>query len=109
MKKNRKVLTTAALLSLLCATSAHAADWSGWWLPTNYSAHGGDIDNLFNVIYWLTMIIFILVELVMVIFLVQYRHRPGKKKALFTHGNTKLEMIWTILPAIILLVLAMFS
>jgi heme/copper-type cytochrome/quinol oxidase subunit 2 len=106
--KNWKVWTPAAVLSLLCATSAHAADWSGWWLPTNHSQHGGDIDTLFNVIFWLTMIVWIIVTAVMFTFLVKYRYRPGRK-ALFTHGNTRLEMIWTIAPAIILLLLAMWS
>ncbi len=115
MKKNWKVWSTAklgctaAILSMLCASSAHAADWSGWWLPANHSAHGGDIDDLFNVIFWLTMVIFVVVEFVMVMFLVKYRYRPERKKAVFTHGNTRLEMMWTISPAIILLVLAMFS
>src|SRR5947209_8458640 len=93
MMKNWKVWTPAAALSLLCANSAH----------------GGDIDNLFNVIFWLTMIVWIVVQSVMFVFLFKYRHRADKKKALFTHGNTRLEMVWTITPAVILLVLAMFS
>src|SRR4051812_44027586 len=80
-----------------------------WWLPTNYAKHGGDVDMLFYWIFWLTMIIFIVTELVMLVFLIQYRHRPDKKKAKFTHGNTRLEMAWTLLPAVILAVLALAS
>jgi heme/copper-type cytochrome/quinol oxidase subunit 2 len=80
-----------------------------WWLPTNYSRHGGDIDMLFYWIFWLTMIIFIVTELVLVVFLIQYRHRPEKQKAKFTHGNTRLEMTWTLAPAVILAILALAS
>jgi heme/copper-type cytochrome/quinol oxidase subunit 2 len=61
------------------------------------------MDWLFKVVFWITMVIFIAVELVLVYFAIKYRHRPEKKKGVFTHGNTRLEMIWTIIPAIILL------
>lgn len=80
-----------------------------WWLPANYSKHGVEVDMLFNWIFWITMIIFIVTEAVMVIFLIKYRQRPGKRKAHYTHGHTQLEMAWTIAPAIILAVLALAS
>lgn len=79
------------------------ATWSDWWLPPVYSSHGHDIDWLFKVVFWITMAIFIGVELVLVYFAIRYRRRPEKKKGIFTHGNTRLEMLWTIVPAIILL------
>jgi heme/copper-type cytochrome/quinol oxidase subunit 2 len=104
------------LLAFLATTfhrAALAADirggWGNWWLPPNRSTHGGDIDTLFNVIFWITMITFVLVEAVLIVFMIKYRHRPGVQKAHFTHGNTRLEMTWTITPAIILAVLALFS
>jgi heme/copper-type cytochrome/quinol oxidase subunit 2 len=93
-------------LSLLPPLLAFGKDW---WLPPNYSKHGGQVDMLFYWIFWLTMIIFIVTELVMVVFLIQYRHRPEKKKAKFTHGNTRLEMAWTLAPAVILAILALAS
>src|SRR2546423_12771928 len=52
------------------------------------------------------MVTFIAVELCLVIFLIKYRHRADKKKAHFTHGNTRLEMAWTLAPALILAGLA---
>ena len=55
--------------AVLYAPSALAADvntgWGSWWLPPNHSAHGGDIDMLFNWIFWITMVAFILVEAVL--------------------------------------------
>jgi cytochrome c oxidase subunit 2 len=106
-------LIVTAVFSLLAFASTSLAEtapgWGKWWLPPNHSTHGGDIDTLFRWIYWITMITFIGVELVLVIFLIKYRRNPNRKKAHFTHGNTRLEMAWTIAPAIILAVLALGS
>jgi heme/copper-type cytochrome/quinol oxidase subunit 2 len=55
------------------------------------------------------MVTFVLVEGVLIVFLIKYRHRPEKKKATFTHGNTRLEMCWTLAPAVILACLALAS
>ncbi|HEY7087473.1 MAG TPA: cytochrome c oxidase subunit II [Tepidisphaeraceae bacterium] len=101
-------------MTLLClAATCSAADlnpgWGKWWLPPDRSTHGPAIDSLFLWIFWITMIAFVLVELVMVIFLIRYRSRPERKKAHFTHGNPRLEMAWTIAPAIILAALALGS
>jgi len=83
-----------------------AADWK-YWLPPNYSTHGGSIDLLFVWIFWITTVIFFLVEATLVAFLIKYRDRGDGRRAIFTHGNTRLEMAWTLLPAVILIVLAL--
>jgi cytochrome c oxidase subunit 2 len=79
-----------------------------WWLPENVSTFGQDIDWLFHLIYWITMITGILVFVAMIAFLVMYRDRPGRR-ARYTHGNTTLEIVWTIVPALILVVLTFLS
>ena len=81
----------------------------GWkyWLPPQLSTHGDAIDMLFNWIFWITTIAFFLVEITLVVFLIKYRYRPDRKKGIFTHGNTRLEMAWTLAPAVILLVIAL--
>jgi cytochrome c oxidase subunit 2 len=79
-----------------------------WWLPENVSSFGRDIDWLFHLIYAITMITGILVFIAMIAFLVMYRDRPGRK-ATYTHGNTTLEIVWTVVPALILVVLTFLS
>jgi cytochrome c oxidase subunit 2 len=79
-----------------------------WWLPENASTYGGDIDYLFHLIYWITGITFVLVQVMMIVFLVQYRHRPGRR-ATYSHGNTALEIAWTIVPTLILVMLGFMS
>ena len=78
------------------------------WLPENVSTFGGEIDSLFYLIYYITAATFVLVTVLMVLFLVMYRERPGRR-ATYTHGNTSLEIIWTIIPAAILIVLSFMS
>ena len=78
------------------------------WLPENIASYGGEIDSLFYVIYYITGITFVLVVAALVVFLVMYRERPGRR-ATYTHGNSTLEMAWTIVPALILVVLTFMS
>jgi len=79
-----------------------------WWLPENVSSYGAEIDWLFHLIYAITGITALLVFGTMIVFLVMYRDRPGRK-ATYTHGNTTLEVVWTIVPALILVVLTVLS
>lgn len=103
-------LLVGIALLLIAGAPAFAADlrggWGNWWLPPDRSEHGAGIDSLFVWTFWITMVTFIAVEICLLVFLIKYRHRPDKKKAVFTHGNTKLEMTWTLLPAVILAGLA---
>jgi len=78
------------------------------WLPENIASYGGKIDSLFYLIFWITTIVFFLVQGALIVFLVKYRSRPGKK-AEYTHGNSRLEIIWTTVPSVICVVLALMS
>ena len=78
------------------------------WLPEDVSTFGPDIDSLFYLIYYITAATFILVTVLMVVFVVMYRQQKGRR-ATYTHGNTTLEIIWTIIPAAILIVLSFMS
>jgi cytochrome c oxidase subunit 2 len=79
-----------------------------WWLPENVSTFGQDIDWLFHLIYVITGITFVLVTVTFLAFLWVYRDRPGRR-ARYTHGNTTLEIVWTVVPAAILVVLTFLS
>ena len=80
------------------------------WLPDGYgggSSYAGDIDAVFRFIYWLTFAIFWLVTILMVVFLYRYHYREGDtRRATYTHGNTALELVWTIIPAIVFVFIA---
>jgi heme/copper-type cytochrome/quinol oxidase subunit 2 len=79
-----------------------------WWLPPNYSVHGRETDALFYWFFWITFVILVIVQILLVGFLLKYRRRAGRR-ATFIHGNSRVEMIWTAIPAVILAVLALGS
>jgi len=79
-----------------------------WWLPPNVSTFGQEIDWLFHLIYYITGVTFVLVFVTMLAFLIIYRDRPGRT-ARYTHGSTPLEIAWTVVPALILVILTMLS
>jgi cytochrome c oxidase subunit II len=60
------------------------------------------IDNLFWPVFWVATGVFILVEGAMVLSVFLFRDRPGRKDPRQIHGNNKLEILWTIIPAVIL-------
>lgn len=78
------------------------------WLPENISTYGADIDFLFYFIYYITTIIFLLVAGSMIYFLIKYRYNE-KRRAEYSHGNLKLEIIWTSATTLGVLILALMS
>ena len=78
------------------------------WLPENVFEETGPIDTMFNFILYLTGAVLIAVLVCMVAFMIRYRHRPGRR-AVYTHGNHGLEAVWTLIPTIIMALIAAFS
>src|SRR5947207_13925227 len=70
-----------------------------WWLPDAGSTFAGPIDTLFLAILIITGIALVVVEVGLVTFVIRYRARPGRK-AFYTHGSTRAEVIWTAIPAV---------
>jgi cytochrome c oxidase subunit 2 len=79
------------------------------WLPEDVSTFGHEIDSLFYLIYYITGVAFILVTVLMLLFLVMYRERKDGRRATYSHGNTTLEIIWTVIPAAIFIALSFMS
>lgn len=75
-----------------------------WWLPLSVSTYSGGIDDLFYIILAVTGVTFIAVSAVFIYVLFKYPAEAGRK-SLYTHGNHKLEMIWSGVPAVILILL----
>lgn len=81
------------------------------WLPEDISAAGeGDrIDGLFKAILALTGIVFIATELTLFWFMWKYDGVKHSEPVKFVHGNHALEIVWTIIPAGVLLFIAIFQ
>lgn len=81
---------------------------SGFWLPENISTVGGKIDSLFYFILILTGIIFLGVQGTLFYFIFKYR-AGAHPKSHYTHGSKRAEIIWTLIPVLILTFLAFWG
>ena len=71
-----------------------------------HSDLGREIDFLWNRLLFLGTIVFVLVEGVLVYVVFKYRRRENQPTPPQTHGSTKLEIAWTLIPAVILVFIA---
>jgi cytochrome c oxidase subunit 2 len=78
--------------------------------PGNTLVTAGPVARLeadfYLLIFWMAVAVFILVEGLLVWTIFRFRARPGDGIPHQTHGNTTLEITWTIIPCIILAVIA---
>src|SRR4051812_1683594 len=73
--------------------------WNERSLPPSASEHGVLIDQLWDANMWLITAIFLLTNFFLFWFAYKYRGN-SKNKAVYYPHNNKLEMIWTIVPAV---------
>jgi cytochrome c oxidase subunit 2 len=79
-----------------------------WMLPSGASSFTSEIDWLYYLILVVTGIAFFVVEIALVVFLIRYRTRPGRK-AVYLHGSTRAEVIWTTVTALVVVVIGVLS
>src|SRR5688572_15639665 len=102
MRGTRVVAVLAGLLGLANTGAAHAI---AWYFQAPASNLARDIDQLHQVIMWLIIVIFVGVFGFM--FWSVYAHRKSKGHvAEQFHENTTVEILWTVIPALILVIIA---
>ncbi len=79
------------------------------WLPTELTQVAHNTDNLFYILLGVCAVFFLLVEALLITFLIRYRRTKANRVGVNVHGNMKLEVVWTLVPALILVVLGAFS
>ena len=95
----------ALLAGLGAAGASSAAHAIAWYFQSPASGMARDIDHLHQVIMWLIIVIFVGVFGFM--FWACYAHRRSKGHvAEQFHENTTVEILWTVIPALILVVIA---
>jgi cytochrome c oxidase subunit 2 len=81
-----------------------------WWFPSEaMSPLGKEIDGLFYLILGIVTITFIGTQYVLAWVLWQSATQDDDTKAEFSHGSHSLELIWTIVPAFVLLFIALYQ
>lgn len=109
--RRRHTMRTLTRVALFAVAALALAGCGGEDLPQNFLAPEGPIaekqDGLWNLVFWVATAIFVIVEGALVFLLIRFRARPTDTELpKQTHGNTKLEILWTLIPAAILAVIA---
>jgi cytochrome c oxidase subunit 2 len=102
-RKNGLIALLVFVLVVIGAPAYAAQRTSGlWWMPDVASRGGEQIDQLTYFIYYLTGAVFILTQVVYIYFLIKYRAKRGVR-ATYSHGDNRLELVWTAIPTAIFL------
>ncbi len=106
---------------LACAIGFGVSPLFGWWMPEGVSEHAGSVDGLFYLILGVTTFAFIVTEVILVVFMWRYAETPDGKPPVahdagfpsflkpfesFLNDQHKVEMAWTFIPAVVLIVIA---
>jgi cytochrome c oxidase subunit 2 len=94
------VLIVAAVVATLVARGV-------WWFAPLASEHGAQIDRLFLITFVIISIAFVLVHGLLALFIWRYRDRG--ERAAYWHDHRTLELAYTIVPAIVLLILTLMA
>lgn len=104
------IATVGVIAVLLVIGGILIAQFTPVLFPTQASAESLQIDQLFAVLLGIGGAIFLLVEGALVYSIWRFRIKPGDSSDGPTvHGNALLEMVWTAIPAVIVVVLAIYS
>lgn len=82
--------------------------WGGFVLHTPASAHGAEVDNLMNITWVVIFFVQTLTQGLLYYYSFKYRGRQGQK-ALYFADNNRLEIIWSVIPAIVLAGLILYG
>jgi cytochrome c oxidase subunit 2 len=114
MPGSRVVLALLALFSALVVGIVLAFLFAPGAFPPDSSTSSGDaINEVYYVVLGLATVVFVLVEIALILFIFRYRRRlPGTGHDVEgpqIHGNTRVEILWTLVPAILLVALASYT
>src|SRR6185437_6112003 len=82
-----------------------AVEKYSFWLPEPASNNAGVYDRLFYFILGINILFSSLIMALMIFFVLKYRHRKGQKHDPTAGHSTALELTWTIIPTLLVLVI----
>ncbi len=107
------MLNKSSYLVLTISSVFAISFWIGFnvnLLPTEASINAPIYDELFKILFIIGLILFIGMLLLVVYSLFKFRKRKGQLgDGIALEGNLKLEIIWTVIPSIIVLFVGLYS
>ncbi|NIS82065.1 MAG: cytochrome c oxidase subunit II [Anaerolineales bacterium] len=81
-----------------------------WLMPVQASSRAVIVDQLFRFMLGIATVIFLIVEGALIYAVIRFRRKAGDENdAAPVHGNNALEFVWTLIPAVIVAVISIYS
>jgi cytochrome c oxidase subunit II len=106
LRRLRTSMGILALAAVAILLSACTFDGEAMTINPHFSPENREIWGLYSLVWWLALMVFILVEVALFYSVFRFRRRPGQGLPRQTHGNNRLEVAWTIAPALLLVFVA---
>jgi len=109
--ESRSQLRQMLIIGVIAAVLGIALGLVIDWFPVQASGEAKQIDTLWDVLLIVSVPVFVLVQTIVLYSVWKFRMKPGEelKDGPPIHGNTRLEVIWTAIPAIILVGLCTYA
>lgn len=115
--QGKKGMNWNGIIGVICIIFLIVGLYGAYWsltvqgnmiLPESASAHGVQIDFMFWTTTIITLIVFVITQVLLFGFAFKYRGSDKRKGYYLPHNNT-IEKVWTIIPAIVLTILVVFG
>jgi len=103
-RRRRSILLAVTLLALVAAGCQ-----ASLYPPDPVTEQGRDIHALYNIVFLFAAAIFVAVEVALVYLVLRYRRRHDETLPEQTHGHTGVEVLWTLIPFVIVAFLFLIS
>jgi cytochrome c oxidase subunit II len=80
-----------------------------WWFPEAITEHGPSVDSQFTITIIVCGIAFAAAQIGLGWAVWKYRDSADKQRATYSHGNNRLEVLWTVVTAVVFISLAVMG
>jgi len=103
-----RLLTLGLLgtIAMLVLAACSPNDFKPYSTISPASETADDVQSLYILVFWLALIVFVGVQFAIVYIALRYRRTsPARQRPPQVHGNKRLEIVWTVIPAVVLLII----
>jgi cytochrome c oxidase subunit 2 len=110
-RERKRTVQQMVVVGIIATAIGIAIGLTIHWFPPADSTQADKIDTLWDVLIIATVPVFVLVTVIVGFSVLEFRMRPGEENldGPPIHGNTRLEVIWTAIPAILIVGLVTYA
>jgi cytochrome c oxidase subunit 2 len=110
-RESKRTVQQMVIVGVIASAVGIAIGLSIHWFPPADSTQADKIDTLWDVLIIATVPVFVLVTVIVGFSVLEFRMRPGEENldGPPIHGSTKLEVVWTAVPAILIVGLVTYA